>query len=226
MTDDRWKRLLSLLRQREPIAQGEMWSEYYDYVFGYLLKLARWANSERGAPVPDPELRDLVDELTAEAFATAFDRIEEYDPAKGALPTWIIWKGRAAMNGIVGSAIDQGARDKGYIHLDDELQQARTRTNWRLVRPGLRGVLRMRSSGVNRVHGSGPYSGTCQPITPGRLSRCTSVLHLSRAGSGSWPATWAGAAPRWTRCCAEPSRTSSAGWKAVRLGLTRQGSDG
>lgn len=124
MTDDRWKRLLPLLRQQEPIAQGEMWSLYYDYVFGTLLKLARWANSAAGAPVPDPELRDLVDELTGEAFATAFDRIEEYNPAKGALPSWIIWKGRAAMNGIVGTAIDHGVRDKGHVHLDDELQWA------------------------------------------------------------------------------------------------------
>jgi DNA-directed RNA polymerase specialized sigma24 family protein len=124
VTDDRWKRLLPLLRQQEPIAQGEMWSLYYDYVFGTLLKLARWSNSKAGAPVPDPELRDLVDELTCEAFATAFDRIDEYDPAKGALPTWIIWKGRAAMKRIVGAAIVHGVRDQGYVHLDDELQWA------------------------------------------------------------------------------------------------------
>ena len=124
MTDDRWKRLLPLLRQQEPIAQGEMWSLYYDYVFGTLLKLARWFNSAAGAPVPDPELRDLVDELTCEAFAAAFDRIDEYAPAKGALPSWIIWKGRAAMKGIVGKAIAHGVRDKGHVHLDDELQRA------------------------------------------------------------------------------------------------------
>lgn len=122
MTDDPWKRLLPLLRQQEPIAQGEMWSLYYDYVFGTLLKLARWSNSAAGAPVPDPELRDLVGELTCEAFATAFDRIDEYDPAKVALPSWIIWKGRTAMKGIVGTAIAHGVRDKGYVHLDDELQ--------------------------------------------------------------------------------------------------------
>ncbi len=124
MTDDRWKRLLPLLRQQEPIAQGEMWSLYYDYVFGTMLKLARWFNSAAGAPVPDPELRDLVDELTCEAFAVAFDRIDEYDPAKIALPSWIIWKGRAAMKGIVGTAIAHGVRDKGHVHLDDELQWA------------------------------------------------------------------------------------------------------
>jgi DNA-directed RNA polymerase specialized sigma24 family protein len=122
MTDDRWKPLLPLLRQQEPIAQGEMWSLYYDYVFKTLLKVARWYNSAAGAPVPDPELRDLVGELTCEAFATAFGRINEYDTSKGALPTWIIWKGRAAMNGIVGTAIDHAVRDKGYVHLDDELQ--------------------------------------------------------------------------------------------------------
>jgi DNA-directed RNA polymerase specialized sigma24 family protein len=119
MTDDHWKRLFPLLRQREPIAQGEIWSLYYDYVFGTLLKLARWSNSEAGAPVPDPELRDLVDELTCEAFATAFDRIDEYEPVKVALPSWIIWKGRAAMNGIIGKAIAHAVRDKGYIHLDE-----------------------------------------------------------------------------------------------------------
>ena len=124
MTDDRWKPLLPLLRQREPIAQGEMWSIYYDYVFGTLLKLARWANSAAGAPVPDPELRELVDELTGEAFARAFAQIDKYDPAKVALPSWIIWKGRAGMNGIVGSAIDHGVRDRGHIHLDDEVQRA------------------------------------------------------------------------------------------------------
>lgn len=101
-----------------------MWSLYYDYVFGTLLKLARWYNSAAGAPIPDPELRDLVDELTCEAFATAFDRIDEYDPTKVALPSWVVWKGRAAMNGIVGTAIAHGARDKGYIHLDDEVQRA------------------------------------------------------------------------------------------------------
>ena len=122
MTDDRWKQLLPLLRQQEPIAQGEMWSLYYDYVFGTLLKLARWSNSAAGAPVPDPELRDLVDELTGEAFARAFDRIDEYDSGKVALPSWIIWKGRAAMKGIVGTAIAHGVRDKGYVHLDDEMQ--------------------------------------------------------------------------------------------------------
>jgi DNA-directed RNA polymerase specialized sigma24 family protein len=101
-----------------------MWSCYYDYVFGTLLKLARWSNSEAGAPVPDPELRDLVGELTGEAFAVAFNQIGEYDPAKVALPSWIIWKGRAAMKGIVGTAIARGVRDKGYVHLDDELQWA------------------------------------------------------------------------------------------------------
>jgi DNA-directed RNA polymerase specialized sigma24 family protein len=99
-----------------------MWSLYYDYVFGTLLKLARWSNSAAGAPVPDPELRDLVDELTCEAFAKAFDRIDEYDPSKVALPSWIIWKGRAAMKGIVGTAIAHGIRDRGYVHLDDEMQ--------------------------------------------------------------------------------------------------------
>ena len=101
-----------------------MWSLYYDFVFGTLLKLARWFNSAAGAPVPDPELRDLVGELTCEAFAAAFDRIDEYDPAKVALPSWIIWKGRAAMKGIVGTAIAHGVRDKGHVHLDDELQRA------------------------------------------------------------------------------------------------------
>jgi len=124
VTDDRWKPLLPLLRQREPIAQGEMLSIYYDNVFGTLLQLARWQNSAAGAPIPDPELRDLADELTGEAFASAFDRIDEYDPAKAALPTWIIWRGRALMNGIIGKAIDHGIRDKGYIHLDDEVQRA------------------------------------------------------------------------------------------------------
>jgi hypothetical protein len=124
VTDDRWKRLLPLLRRQESIAQGEMWSLYYDYVFGTLLKLARWSNSEAGAPIPDPELRDLVGELTCVAFATAFDRIDEYDPTKVALPSWVIWKGRAAMNGIVGKAIAHAVRDKGFIHLDDELQRA------------------------------------------------------------------------------------------------------
>jgi DNA-directed RNA polymerase specialized sigma24 family protein len=124
VTDDRWKLLLPLLRQQEPIAQGEMWSLYYDYVFGTLLKLARSFNSAAGAPVPDPELRDLVGELTCEAFARAFGLIGEYEPAKGALPSWIVWKGRAAMNGIVGAAIAHGVREKGYVHLDDELQLA------------------------------------------------------------------------------------------------------
>jgi len=124
MIDESWKRLLPLLREREPIAQGEMCSAYYDYVFGTLLKWARWANSDAGAPVPDPELRDLVNELTGEAFAKAFARIDEYDPAKGALPTWIVWMGRRRMNGIVGSAIDHGLRSKGSIHLDDEVERA------------------------------------------------------------------------------------------------------
>ena len=138
MTDDRWKRLLPLLRQQEPIAQGEMWSLYYDYVFGTLLKLARWFNSAAGAPVPDPELRDLVGELTCEAFATAFGLIDDYDPAKGALPSWIIWKGRAAMKGIVGAAIAHGVRDKSYVHLDDELQWTSYADQMR-GRPGMGG---------------------------------------------------------------------------------------
>jgi DNA-directed RNA polymerase specialized sigma24 family protein len=124
MIDERWKPLLPLLQEREPIAQGEMCSSYYDYVFGTLLKWARWANSEAGAPVPDPELRDLVNELTGEAFARAFAQIDKYDPTKVALPTWIIWIGRARMKGIVGSAIDHGVRGKGHIHLDDEVERA------------------------------------------------------------------------------------------------------
>ena len=124
MIDERWKHLLPLLREREVIAQGEMCSTYYDYVFGTLLKLARWANSAAGAPVPDPELRDLVNELTGEAFVTAFDQIDDYDPTKLALPAWIIWKGRARMKGIVGSAIAHGLRSKGHIHLDDDVERA------------------------------------------------------------------------------------------------------
>lgn len=122
MTDDRWKPLLPLLREREPIAQGEMWLIYYNYVFGALLQLARWQNSAAGAPIPDPELRDLVDELTGVAFASAFDRIEEYVPTRMALPGWIVWRGRALMNGIVGKAIARGVRDKGHVHLDDDEQ--------------------------------------------------------------------------------------------------------
>jgi len=124
VTDDRWKPLLPLLRQREPLAQGEMLSIYYDYAFVPLLQLARWQNSAAGAPIPDPELRDLVHELTGEAFVSAFDRIDEYDPAKAALPTWIIWRGKALMNGIVGNAITHGVRDRCHIHLDDEVQRA------------------------------------------------------------------------------------------------------
>jgi len=111
VTDDRWKQLLPLLRLRETVAQGEVSSTYYDYVFGTLLQLARRFNSEAWAPIPDPELRDLVHELTCQAFATAFARIEEYDPARMALPGWIVWRGRALMNGIVGNAIDHAVRD-------------------------------------------------------------------------------------------------------------------
>jgi DNA-directed RNA polymerase specialized sigma24 family protein len=101
-----------------------MWTIYYDYVFGALLQLARWQNSAAGAPIPDPELRDLVDELTSQAFASAFDRIEAYDPSRMALPGWIVWRGRALMNGVVGKAIDHGIRDKGHVHLDDDEQLA------------------------------------------------------------------------------------------------------
>jgi DNA-directed RNA polymerase specialized sigma24 family protein len=122
VTDDRWKRLLPLLRQQESIAQGEMLQLYYDYVFATLLQLARWQNSKAGAPIPDPELRDLVHELTGEAFVSAFGRIDAYDPDKATLPTWIVWRGKALMNGVVGSAITHAVRDKGYVHLDDELQ--------------------------------------------------------------------------------------------------------
>ena len=86
MTDDRWKRLLPLLRQQESIAQGEMLQIYYDYVFATLLQLARWQNSEAGAPIPDPELRDLVSELTGEAFVSAFGRIDDYDPDQARFP--------------------------------------------------------------------------------------------------------------------------------------------
>src|SRR5690242_13026775 len=57
-------------------------------------------------------------------------------------------------------------------------------------------------------------------------SRCTFGLRPSRDGSDSLPAIWVGAALRRTRCCAEQSRTSSEGWRAARLALTRQGSDG
>lgn len=124
MIDERWKHLLPLLREGEPIAQGEICLTYYDYVFGTLLKWARWANSEAGAPIPDPELRDLVNELTGEAFVRAFAQIDRYDPAKVALPTWIIWIGRARMNGIVGRAIRHGIRGRGHIHLDDEVERA------------------------------------------------------------------------------------------------------
>jgi DNA-directed RNA polymerase specialized sigma24 family protein len=123
VTDDRWKRLLPLLRQQEPIAQGEMLQIYYDYLFATLLQLARWQNSAAGAPIPDPELRDLVHELTGEAFVSAFGRIDGYDSDKAALPTWIVWRGKALMKGVVGSAIAHAVRDKGYVHLDDELQR-------------------------------------------------------------------------------------------------------
>jgi DNA-directed RNA polymerase specialized sigma24 family protein len=101
-----------------------MLSIYYDYVFATLLQLARWQNSAAGAPIPDPELRELVHELTGEAFASGFDRIDEYDLDKAALPTWIVWRGKALMKGVVGHAITHAVRDKGYVHLDDELQWA------------------------------------------------------------------------------------------------------
>jgi DNA-directed RNA polymerase specialized sigma24 family protein len=99
-----------------------MLSIYYDYVFPTLLQLARWQNSAAGAPIPDPELRDLVHELTGEAFVSAFSRIDGYDADKAALPTWIVWRGKALMNGVVGSAVAHALRDKGYVHLDDELE--------------------------------------------------------------------------------------------------------
>jgi hypothetical protein len=105
----------------------------------------------------------LVGELTCEAFATAFDRVDEYDPPKVALPSWITWKGRAAMKGIVGTAIAQGVRDKGYVHLDDELQRASYADQMEAGQVWVAGspedeVIRRESGGAGQGHTQGHAS--------------------------------------------------------------------
>ena len=95
-----------------------MCERYYGYVFGALLKRARRQNSMAGAPVADDEIKNLVEELTGKAFLSAFDRIEEYEHSKSALPTWIVWQGRSLSNGVVGKAIRKA------LHRESEIDEA------------------------------------------------------------------------------------------------------
>jgi len=119
VVDDRWRRLLPLLQKGDVVAQGEVYTIYFAYVFGALLVLARRQNSHAGAPLPDDDLKELVESLTSQAFASTFERIAEYDQAKSALPTALVWRGKALMRGIVGKAIREALRDQRSVHLDD-----------------------------------------------------------------------------------------------------------
>lgn len=83
---------------------------YFDYVYSALLRLSRLLNSKWYSPLPDIEIQELAEELTGLAFGKAFADIASFDESKSALPSWIVWKGRAALKGTVLKEIREAAR--------------------------------------------------------------------------------------------------------------------
>jgi DNA-directed RNA polymerase specialized sigma24 family protein len=52
------------------------------------------------------EFRAAVEDLARTAFAEAFAQAASYDPSRGAsFTTWVVWKGRARLRQVIGSAI-------------------------------------------------------------------------------------------------------------------------
>lgn len=95
------RRLLSPLRKGDLLAQSEACELLYGPVFRTLLHWGRRLNSHYGGPLPDPDIQDLTHELTAEAFMSAFARMNAYDESRSSLMTFVAWRGRALMNGVV-----------------------------------------------------------------------------------------------------------------------------
>jgi DNA-directed RNA polymerase specialized sigma24 family protein len=72
--------------------------------------MSRLLNSKWYSPLPDLEIQELAQELTGVAFGKAFADIASFDESKSALPSWVVWKGRSALKGIVLKEIREAAR--------------------------------------------------------------------------------------------------------------------
>jgi hypothetical protein len=105
MADETWESLLRLLRARDAIAWNQLIEGEYVQIHSYLLGHARRRNSYQGAPIGDPEVQEVTTMLTNDAFVEAMSDIEAFDPSKASLPTWIKWKGRAKMKGLLDPVI-------------------------------------------------------------------------------------------------------------------------
>ena len=110
VSSDSWRAWLPLLRAGDVLAKGQLVEAYFDYVYSALLRLSRLLNSKFYSPLPDPEIKELAEELTGLAFGKAFADIESFDESKSALPSWIVWKGRASLKGTVLKEIREAAR--------------------------------------------------------------------------------------------------------------------
>jgi hypothetical protein len=115
LADEHWRELLPLLRARDLVAWNQVIDSLFEAVFGSLLIHARRRNTSHGAPVDDPEVQDMTLTLTGEAFVRAMDDIAAFDPALASLPTWIVWKGRSRLKGVLDPLLRQR---KEYDTLD------------------------------------------------------------------------------------------------------------
>ena len=105
MANETWKALLPLLRARDPIAWNQLIEAEYAEIHGHLLGHARRRNSYKGAPIGDSEVQEVTTMLTNDAFIDAMNAIDTFDPSVASLPTWIKWKGRSKMKGLLDPVI-------------------------------------------------------------------------------------------------------------------------
>jgi len=123
--------LLPLLRQGDRLAQAEACEDLYSPVFRTLLHWSRLLNSEHGGPLADSEIQELTHELTAEAFMASFSRIDRHEPSRGSFLTFVTWRGRALMNGVVMKEIRAAVRRVSLDQANDSEEKEEARAELR-----------------------------------------------------------------------------------------------
>lgn len=101
MAGELWRDLLPLLRARDRLAWSQVAEECFANIHAGLLLSARKRNSSFGAPMTEAEVQDMATLLTDEAFLQAMQDIDNFDPERSALPTWIRWKGMSRLKGVL-----------------------------------------------------------------------------------------------------------------------------
>jgi DNA-directed RNA polymerase specialized sigma24 family protein len=101
------KDLIRRAREGHQPSRAELFRRHADYVTRALYRLAEGVNRTKGGePILDPrEFRAAVEDLARTAFAEAFAQVASFDPTRSSFTTWVVWKGRARLRQVIGSAI-------------------------------------------------------------------------------------------------------------------------